>query len=143
MQGREGTVRFSSFARSSCAIVAPEAVKIEVVSKVSALRKFGVVARVAGQQVGRSRTYNALSSAARTTARSFKNAGHQLWLEVTGSVFLTMAAFGGFAGVHEYREYAAGRAPAGRVVLAICFTLTFAWFGLTSFWKVRRKNQRP
>jgi hypothetical protein len=126
-----------------CVIVAPEAVKIEAVSKVSALRKFGVVARVAGQQVGRSRTFNAFTNAARTTARSFKNAGHQLWLEVTGSVFLTMAAFGAFAGVHEYREYAAGRVPAGRVALAVCFTLTFAWFGLTSFWRVRRKNQRP
>jgi len=126
-----------------CVIVAPEAAKIEAVSKVSALRKFGVVAKVAGQQVGRSRTYNAFTNAARTTWRSFSRAGHQLWLEVTGSIFLTMAAFGGFAGIHEYREYAAGRAPAGRVALAACFTLTFAWFGLTSFWKVRRKNQRP
>jgi hypothetical protein len=81
--------------------------------------------------------------AVRTTARSFGRALHQLWLEVTGTVFLAMAAFGGMAGVREYMKYAAGRARAGRVAIAICFTLTFAWFGLSSFWRVRRKSQRP
>jgi hypothetical protein len=113
------------------------------VSKVSALRKLGVVARVAGQQAGRNRMLSAVMSAVRTTARSFGHAMHQLWLEVTGSVFLAMAAFGGIAGVREYAKYTAGRATAGRVAIAICFTLTFAWFGLSSFWRVRRKSQRP
>jgi hypothetical protein len=130
-------------AHDRCVIVALEAVKIEAVSKVSALRKLGVVARVAGQQAGRNRTLSAVMGAVRTTARSFGRALHQLWLEVTGTVFLAMAAFGGMAGVREYMKYAAGRARAGRVAIAICFTLTFAWFGLSSFWRVRRKNQRP
>jgi hypothetical protein len=53
-----------------------------------------------------------------------------------------MAAFGGIAGVREYTKYAAGRATAGRVAIAVCFTLTFAWFGLSSFWRGRRKSQR-
>ncbi len=43
----------------ACVIVAPEAVKIEAVSKVSTARKLGVVARVAAQQVKRSRTVQA------------------------------------------------------------------------------------
>ena len=133
--------RFAAYRR--CVIVAPEAVKIEAVSKVSALRKLGVVARVAGQQAGRNRTIRAVMGAVRTTARSFGRALHQLWLEVTGTVFLAMAAFGGIAGVREYTKYAAGHATAGRVAIAICFTLTFAWFGLSSFWRVRRKSQRP
>src|SRR3984957_21292564 len=74
-----------------CAIVSPRTVKIEAVSKGSTLRKLGVVARVAGQQAGRSRTVTAVMSGARATARSFGRAAHQLWLEVTGTVFLAMA----------------------------------------------------
>jgi hypothetical protein len=117
------------------------------VNKVSVLRKLGVAARVAGkmagQQAGRNRTLRAVTGAVRTTARSFGRAAHQLWLEVTGTVFLAMAAFGGFAGVREYMKHAAGHATAGRVAIAVCFTLTFAWFGLSSFWKARRKSQHP
>lgn len=124
-------------------IVAPLPVKIESMSKVSALRKLGVVARVAGQQAGRNRTLGAVMGAVRTTARSFGRVLHQLWLEVTGAVFLAMAAIGGIALVREYTKYTAGRATAGRVAIAICFTLAFAWFGLSSFWRVRRKSQRP
>ena len=130
-------------AGTGCVIVAPEAVKIEAVNKVSALRKLGAAARIAGQQAGRNRTLSALMGAVRTTTRSFGNAMHQLWLEVTGTVFLAMAAFGGIAGVREYMKYEAGRATAGRVGIAVCFTVTFAWFGLSSFWRVRRKSQRP
>jgi len=129
--------------RAGCVIVAPEAVKIEAVSKVSALRKLGIVARVAGQQAGRNRTISAVMGAVRTTGRSFGRAAHQLWLEVTGAVFLAMAAFGAAAGVREYLKYSAGQATASRVAIAACFTLAFAWFGLSSFWKVRRKSPRP
>jgi hypothetical protein len=69
---------------------------------------------------------------------------HQLWLEVIGLVFLVMAASGGAALAHEYEKYHAGKAGLGRLVAAICFTLTFAWFGVSSFWRVRRngKNTR-
>ena len=130
-------------ARAGCVIVAPEAVKIEAVGKVSTLRKLGIVARVAGERAARNRTLNAAMGAVRTTGRSFGRAAHQLWLEVTGTVFLAMAAFGAAAGIREYTQYAAGRTTAGRVAIAVCFTLAFAWFGLSSFWKVRRKSQRP
>ena len=112
-------------------------------SKISALKKLGVAARVAGDQAGRSRTLSAVLSAISTTVRSFARAARQLWLEVTGTVFLSMAAFGAAALVREYLKYEAGRTTAGRVAIAVCFTLTFAWFGLSSFWKVRRKSPRP
>jgi hypothetical protein len=124
------------------AIVAPEAVKIEAVSKVSALRKLGAVARVARQQAGRNRRLGAVMSGVRTTARSFGRAAHQLWLEVTGVVFLVMALSFAGASVKEYGKYHAGQASLARVAVAICFTVTFAWFGLSSFWRVRRKSQR-
>jgi hypothetical protein len=124
-----------------CVIVALEAVKIEAVSKVSTVQKLGVVARVAGQQVKRSRIARAASSAVSTTARAFGKAAHQLWLEVTGLVFLVMAASGGIASAKEYAKYHAGRAGVRGLVVAICFTVTFAWFGVSSFWRVRQKGK--
>jgi hypothetical protein len=123
-------------------IVSPQAVKIEAVSKVSTLRKMGVVARVARDQAGRSRTLSAIMSGVRTTLRSFWHAIHQLWLEVTGTLFLFIAAFGAIALFREYTKYQAGHTTASRLAVVVCFTLTFAWFGLSSFWRVRRKGQR-
>jgi hypothetical protein len=137
---RSSTERFAAHRRA--VIVAPEAVKIEAVSKVSAWQKLGVVTRVAGQQARRSRTLNAIMGGVRATVRSFGHVLHQLWLEITGTLFLAIAAFGAVALVREYMKYEAGRATAGRVAIAVCFTLTFAWFGLTSFWRVRKKNLR-
>lgn len=108
------------------------------------MRKFGTVARVAGrlasQHAGRSRTIRAVTEAGRTTARSFGRVLHQLWLEVTGFVFLAMAGLGGVASAHEVAQYQAGRVGSGRVVVAICFTVAFAWFGVTSFLRVRKKG---
>jgi hypothetical protein len=79
----------------------------------------------------------------RATVRAFGHALHQLWLEVTGTLFLAIAAFGALALVREYMKYEAGRTTASRVAIAVCFTLTFAWFGLNSFWRVKKKSQRP
>jgi hypothetical protein len=111
------------------------------VRKVSTVQKLGVVARVAGQQARRSRVVRAATSAVSTTARSFGRVLHQLWLEVTGLVFLLMAASGGIASAHEYAKYQAGKAGFGRVAVAICFTVTFAWFGVSSFWRVKQKGR--
>ena len=110
-------------------------------AKASTAQKIGVVARVAGQQARRSRIVRAASKAVTTTARAFGKVLHQLWLEVTGLVFLLMAASGGAAVAHEYAKYQAGRVGVGRVVVAICFTVTFAWFGVSSFWRVRQKGK--
>jgi hypothetical protein len=111
------------------------------VSKVSTWRKVGVVARVAGQQAGRSRTLNAAKRAMGATLRSFAGVAHELWLEVTGTVFLAMAFFGAFAFFREYMKYHTGHATLARVAVVMCFTLAFGWFGVSSFWKVRGKRQ--
>jgi hypothetical protein len=112
------------------------------VIKVSTWRKMAVVARVAGKQAGRNRTLSAFGKAARATARSFGNVLHQLWLEMVGVLFLVMALSFGSASVKEFGKYHAGQVGAGRVAVTVAFAVTFAWFGVSSFWRVRKKKQR-
>ena len=95
---------------------------------------------MATQQAKRSRTVRAATHAAATTAKAFGRVLHQLWLEITGVVFLIMALSFAGATVKEYGKYHAGQAGFGRVAVAICFTVTFAWFGVSSFWRVRKKG---
>jgi hypothetical protein len=109
-------------------------------AKVSTARKLGIATRIAGQQVRRTRTFAAVMKAARTTASHLGRALGQLWLEVTGFVFLVLAGIGLLAFLREYNKYHAGHTSSGRVAIAVCFTLLFGWFGLTSFWRVRRKG---
>ena len=109
-------------------------------SQISTARKVTILARVVAQQAGRYRAVNAVMTAARTTVASCSRVLHQLWLEVTGFVFLFLAVIGGLAAAREYARYEAGRIGPGRVVLAIGFCATFAYFGLSSFWRVRRKS---
>lgn len=102
-------------------------------------RKLGVIVRVAVQTVRRSRTGAALIKGIGATASSLGRVLHQLWLEVTGFTFLAIAGIGAVTGFREYSKYHAGQAAGpGRLILAIAFTLSFAWFGLSSFWRIRR-----
>jgi hypothetical protein len=112
------------------------------VSKVSAWRKAGVVARVIRDQAVRSRTFNAVMGAVRTTAEAFGHALHQLWLEVTGVIFLIMALSFAGASIREYGKYHAGQAGGSRLAAGLCCTIVFAWFGLSSFWRAGKKSQR-
>ena len=80
--------------------------------------------------------------AGRVTADVFGRILHQLWLEVTGFVFLALSAIGAAALIREYARYQAGKTGPGRVAIAICFTLSFGWFGISSFWRVRKRNAR-
>ena len=66
----------------------------------------------------------------RTTAGHFGRVLRQLWLEVTGFVFLALAFIGAVAIVREFARYQAGQTTTARVVVAIVFTLTFVWFGV-------------
>ena len=103
-------------------------------------RKLQIFARIASQHAGQSRTLNAVVQACRVTLRSFGRVLHQLWLEVTGFVFLAMAGIGGIALSREFAKYQAGKAGPGRVAIAACFCLIFGYFGLSSFWRVRRRK---
>lgn len=105
-----------------------------------AVRKIRLVFRAAAQLLERSRTGSAVLAGIRATARSFGRVLHQLWLEVTGFMFLAIAVIGAMAGIREYGKYQSGHAAGpGRLALAVCFTVSFIWFGVSSFWRVKRK----
>jgi predicted tellurium resistance membrane protein TerC len=106
-------------------------------------RKIKRILQAAGKIAARSRRGQAALSGMRATARVFGRILHQLWLEVTGFTFLALAGIGALAGMREYGKYQAGHASGpGRLMLAICFTASFAWFGLSSFWRVNRKKAK-
>jgi len=107
---------------------------------VSTARKLSIIARIAAQRAGRIRTVGAVLKGVRTTAVHFGRVLHQLWLEVTGFVFLALAFVGAGAFFREYARYQAGQTTSGRLLVAIIFTLTFTWFGASSFWRVWKKS---
>ena len=109
-------------------------------SNVSTARKLSIAARIASQQVRRTRAFAAILKAGRATASHFGRVLGQLWLEVTGFVFLSLAGIGCLAFFRECTKYHAGRISFSRVVLALCFTGLFGWFGVSSFWRVRKKG---
>jgi len=105
-----------------------------------AARKIKLILRVIANLVERNRTARAMLAGIRATASSFRRILHQLWLEVTGFTFLAMAGIGMVAGMREYGKYQSGHAAGpGRLVLAVCFTVSFTWFGVSSFWRVKRR----
>jgi hypothetical protein len=107
---------------------------------VSTTRKVGIAARIAGQQVKRTRTYGAVSSGIRATLGHFGGVLHQLWLEITGFVFLAFAGAGAVALVREFRSFHAGTTPSSHLAAAAGFTLVFGWFGISSFWRARKRR---
>lgn len=109
-------------------------------ANISTGRKLGIAARIAGQQVKRTRTYGAVLNGARTTLRHFTGVIGQLWLEVTGFVFVVFAVAGSVGTVREYGLYHAGKAAGSKVAVAAGFTLMFGWFGISSFLRSRRKK---
>jgi hypothetical protein len=108
-------------------------------ANVSTSRKLGIAARIAGQQVKSSRTYGAVLNAAKATTSHFLGILRQLWLEVTGFVFVIFAGLGLVATVREYTAYHAGRGSPGHLAAAAGFCLMFSWFGVTSFWRARKR----
>jgi hypothetical protein len=108
--------------------------------KVSTLKRFGAIARVAGRKAGKTRMAGAIWRGLRVTGSSFGRVLGILWLEVTGFVFLCLSGIGALALAREYTKYQAGQVGSARLILAVCFTVTFAWFGVSSFWRARHKG---
>jgi len=110
---------------------------------ISTARKIGLVARVAtrvaARQAGRSRRLSAIGRASRITLSHFSRVLGLLWLQVTGFFFLALALLGGVALADEYPKYQAGKVSGARLLLAAAFMLLFVYFGVSSFWRVRKK----
>ena len=98
-----------------------------------------VATRVASRAARRSRLLGAAWSGVRATVLSLGRVLHRIWLEITGVFFLLFALVGGAAAWREYPLYRAGQADLLHFLAPAFFSALFAWFGLTSFWRARRK----
>ena len=92
------------------------------------------------EQAGRNRIVGALFSGARATIASFTHVFHILWLEVTGFIFLSLGFIGAMAGVREYHKSGLAAANMNKVWASGLFAVLFAYFGVTSFWRARKKR---
>jgi len=101
-----------------------------------------IAARVAAQQASRSRTLGAVGKGVKASAMHFGRVAHELWMEVTGFIFLAFAAIGATELVREYLKYRAGRSTSGHLLAVAGFTVMFGWFGVSSFWRVRKRKVR-
>ena len=61
----------------------------------------------------------------------------RIWLEVTGAIFLALAAFGVPGAIREWRLLEEGGSVL-RLVTTILFIVMMAGFGIYSFWKSYR-----
>jgi hypothetical protein len=95
--------------------------------------------RVAGARTGENRWVRAIYKAGSVTLQSTARVLHVLWLEVTGLLFLVLAIVGAAAAIREHQRQLVGTGSAGKVVLAAGFAVLFGYFGVSSFWKSRRK----
>jgi hypothetical protein len=109
-------------------------------AQLSTARKLSILARVAANSAGRNRTMGAAMKAARITGNHVARVMQLLWLEVTGFVFLAIGAVAGIAIFREYHRYQAGQVSINRVVLAVAIAAMFTWFGVSSFWRVKKKG---
>ncbi len=110
-------------------------------AEISTARKLGIAARIAADHLGRNRFVGAVRAGVQATAKSFARVAHVLWLEVSGFFFLSLAGMLAFATWREYGKYHAGTVPVNRVYLAAGFAAMFAYFGLSSFCRARKKRQ--
>jgi hypothetical protein len=111
-------------------------------TNVSTGRKLGIAARVAGKQIKGSRTYGAVLGGVRATVGHFAAVVRQLWHQITGFIFLVIAAAGLLQSVREYLAYRAGGIGPNHMAVAAAFTLVFGWFGVSSFWRARRPRKQ-
>jgi hypothetical protein len=65
-----------------------------------------------------------------------------LFLEVSGFVFLCFSVAIVSAFLREYRKYQKHQAGLDRVILAGAISTMFFYFGVSSFWRARRKRSR-
>ena len=106
--------------------------------------KWGTRATALAHVAGRTRQGRIAGAVLRglqATGKSFLRVFHLLFLEVTGFLFLCIGIIGGFAAWREYLKVQAHTAPQYKFVVAVAFTVMFLWFGVSSFWRARKKKK--
>jgi len=113
-------------------------------SQISRVARWGrgaaALARVTSRMAGQSRLLGALGAGVRGALQSFRKAAHGLFLEVMGVFFVLFVLVGAGATWRTYGAWSEGKIGPGKVVLAVCFTVLFSYFAVTSFWRSRRKQ---
>ena len=102
--------------------------------------QLGTAVRVLSDPGKQKRLLNGLWAGSKSFLGHFSHVARILWLQITGFIFLCFAVIGGGAFFREYRLYSAGKIPAVKPILALCFTLIFVYFGLNSFWRTRSRR---
>ena len=105
-----------------------------------AARKIGVAAGTVSRQVWSGRLGGALVSGVRAASASFARVFHILWLEVTGFVFFILALLAGTALLRELHRADGGAVNQNKVWAAGALALVFVYFGVTSFWRARKRR---
>jgi hypothetical protein len=67
---------------------------------------------------------------------------HVLFLEVSGLIFLFISLGVISAFLHEYRKYAMHETGVERVIVTAAVGAMFFYFGVSSFWRARRRRSR-
>jgi hypothetical protein len=88
------------------------------------------------------RIFGGLRSGGAAFLKSVLATLHVLFLEVSGLIFLVFSAaiVGEF--IREYKKFELHQVGPERVVLAGVVGTMFLYFGLSSFWRARRKRSR-
>jgi hypothetical protein len=75
-------------------------------------------------------------------AGPLQNVLRVLFLEISGLVFLFFSLSIMIAFAREYRRYALHEVGSERVVLAGAIAILFLYFGVSSFWRARRRRSK-
>ena len=101
-----------------------------------------LVGRELSKAVGRNRWWSGFKAGSKSFFGSLGPILHTLFLEVTGVLFLFLTAMFVMGFVREYNKYATGQGSVFRLVVVGFFGLLLVWYGLTSFWRARRRRSR-
>jgi len=97
------------------------------------------VGRIAAREARKSRVVQAGYAAAETTLRSLGRILHLIFLQIVG-LFFCLFAVGLVARIpRAYHDQLTQNQGPGRTYLLAILSAMFLWFGLTSFWRSRRK----
>lgn len=93
---------------------------------------------MAGRGASKSRIFRGIYSGVSTAWRSISRVLHLLFLQIVGLVFCLFAVSMAVRIPRAYRERLAGSGTQEFYLLSI-LSVVFLWFGLTSFWRARRR----